>query len=252
MDDRYSRNRIYIKDENQEKIKNFRILLAGAGIGSVIAECALRIGFENITVIDGDNVELTNLNRQNYTMEDIEKPKVECLRKRLLLINPDANIKTHKCFINSQNATGLIKNHDLAINALDFNSDVPFLFDSICQQYSIPILHPYNIGWAGLVAVIMPDDPQIDILSEKKQMSEVDMVEYITSYLRFWSQPQKWIEEVITEYKNEKKQLPPPQLSAASWIVASLCTHIMYNLANNIPVKRFPKFYLSSIFDDDT
>ena len=63
---RYSRNRIYISDEEQEKIRNVRILLGGAGIGSVIAECALRMGFEDIVIVDGDKVELSNLNRQNY------------------------------------------------------------------------------------------------------------------------------------------------------------------------------------------
>ena len=46
MEKMYSRNRIYIKPDEQEKIKLFRVLLGGAGLGSVIAECALRLGFE--------------------------------------------------------------------------------------------------------------------------------------------------------------------------------------------------------------
>ena len=46
MEKMYSRNRIYIKPDEQEKIKHFRVLLGGAGLGSVIAECALRLGFE--------------------------------------------------------------------------------------------------------------------------------------------------------------------------------------------------------------
>ena len=66
MEERYCRNRIYVKESEQEAIKKYRILLGGAGIGSIIAECALRFGFENITIVDGDKVELSNLNRQNY------------------------------------------------------------------------------------------------------------------------------------------------------------------------------------------
>ena len=50
MEKMYSRNRIYIKPDEQEKIKHFRVLLGGAGIGSIIAECALRMGFETITI----------------------------------------------------------------------------------------------------------------------------------------------------------------------------------------------------------
>ena len=44
---RYERNRIYISDKDQAKIKDFRVLLAGAGIGSNVAETLLRIGFED-------------------------------------------------------------------------------------------------------------------------------------------------------------------------------------------------------------
>ena len=66
----YTRNRFYIPEEDQQAIKPFRIILAGCGIGSNIAECLLRIGFENFTLIDGDTVEPTNLNRQNYLKSD--------------------------------------------------------------------------------------------------------------------------------------------------------------------------------------
>ncbi len=90
--DRYNRNRIYVSEDEQEKVRETRILLGGAGIGSIIAECALRFGFENIVIVDGDRVELSNLNRQNYVKSDIGKSKAECLAKRLLRINPKANI----------------------------------------------------------------------------------------------------------------------------------------------------------------
>ena len=66
----YTRNHFYISKEDLKAIKSFRIILAGCRIGSNIAECLLRIGFENLTLIDGDTVELTNLNRQNYLKSD--------------------------------------------------------------------------------------------------------------------------------------------------------------------------------------
>lgn len=49
MEERYQRNRIYITPEEQCKVKETKILLGGVGLGSVIAECALRLGFETIT-----------------------------------------------------------------------------------------------------------------------------------------------------------------------------------------------------------
>lgn len=116
LEERYSRNRIYVTPEKQRMIKDYRILLAGAGIGSIIAECALRFGFENITIVDGDVVELSNLNRQNYTVADIGKFKAEALKERLLEINPNANITAINIFIDENNIEELVKDADVAIN----------------------------------------------------------------------------------------------------------------------------------------
>ena len=109
---RYTRNRIYLSKREQEKIASYRVLLAGAGIGSNIAEALLRIGFESITLVDGDVVEESNLNRQNYTEEDIGQPKVEALKRRLLKINPEAHIVAIDSFIDTENVRDIVVDHD--------------------------------------------------------------------------------------------------------------------------------------------
>lgn len=251
MDIRYSRNRIYLSEEEQESIKDYPILLGGAGIGSVIAESALRLGFENITIIDGDKVEVSNLNRQNYTEEDIAGYKVDAIKKRLLSINRNAKITTHNCFLTSENAADYIKGHKIAINALDFSSDVPLVFDQICQEQNIPVLHPYNLGWGGLVAVISPDGLALNSIEKPgEKFNEVKMVEYTSNYLKFWRTPHEWIDEVVEKYKNEKEVLPPPQLSVASWTVAAMSSHILFKIATGQEIKKFPKFYLSTIMNE--
>ena len=251
MDERYSRNWLYVSPEEQEKIRQYRILLGGAGIGSNIAECALRFGFERITIVDGDRVESSNLNRQNYTEKDLGRYKSEALAERLLQINPGADIRYHTRFIDSCNVEELVAGHHVAVNALDFASDMPFRFDRVCRQANIPCLHPYNIGWAGLVTVITPDSPQLTVISENFEGFELSMVEYVTQYSRFWNMPKKWLEDIIQTYQDKKtNETPVPQLSVASWIVAGYCTQIMYRLCTDKAVKTFPKFYLASVFDD--
>ena len=250
MEERYSRNRIYVRPEEQQLVKNYRVLLGGAGIGSIIAECALRFGFETVTIVDGDVVEESNLNRQNYRMEDIGKPKAEALKERLLSINPNANITAINTFIDADNVEKLIKEHDIAINALDFKSDIPLVFDEWCQKFNISVIHPYNIGWGGLVIVVEPTGPQLKDFTDTWENFEVKLVEHITNYFKFWAKPKPWIENIITQYKNEKSVLPPPQLSIASWIAAGLCTNILFYIATGQEIKRYPKFYLSSIIND--
>jgi len=250
MEERYSRNRIYVRPEEQQLLKHFRILLGGAGIGSIIAECALRFGFETITIVDGDLVDESNLNRQNYRLADIGKPKAETLKERLLSINPNANITAINVFIDGENVEELVKEQDVAINALDFQSDIPFVFDEWCQKYNVPVVHPYNLGWGGLAFVVDPIGPQLTDFYDKWENFELNFIEHIVNYFKIWGQPKPWIEKNVLKYKDEKDMLPPPQLSVASWIVAGLCTNLLFCIATGQRTKIYPKFYLSSIIDD--
>lgn len=247
MDQRHIRNRLYITPEEQETIKNTPILLGGAGIGSVIAECLLRLGFETLTIIDGDIVELSNLNRQNYTEKNISQPKVEALKERLLAINSNAKITVHNCFLTPENVEEHITDYKIAINALDFTSDVPLMFDSICQKKKIPVLHPYNLGWGALVLVISDEEGLESLRKPNEKFTEINVVDYVLDYMRFWEKPQRWLEEILEQYKNEGKNLSPPQLSIASSLVAGICTNIAFDIAANNPIKVFPEFYLTTI-----
>lgn len=245
--ERYNRNRIYLTEEEQLKIKNVRILLGGAGIGSIIAECALRFGFESITIVDGDKVEINNLNRQNFTDSDKGKFKAECLCERLLKINPKANIQFINSFIDESNVKEIIINHDIAINALDFKSEIPFIFDRICSEQNIFVLHPYNFGWAGYLTIVKPSGYQLSEISNDYNGFELKMADYVVRYGKFWNMPKQWLEKVIDVYKHESEILSPPQLAVASWITAGYCVNAMYNISTNKPVKYFPKFYISSL-----
>lgn len=247
MENRYNRNRLYIIEEEQKIIKKTSILLAGAGIGSVIAECLLRLGFETLTIIDGDIVELSNLNRQNYIEEDISIFKVEALKQRLLSINGEAKITIHNCFLTPDNVDQYIDDHKIAINALDFISEVPLLFDSLCQKKNIPVLHPYNLGWAALVLVISKDQGLHILEKPNESFSEMNVVDYVSNYMRYSGNPQEWLDEIIDKYKNEHKKLSPPQLSIASWQVAAVCAAIAFDIATDKPIKNFPEFYFTTI-----
>ncbi|WP_027385840.1 ThiF family adenylyltransferase [Chryseobacterium gregarium] len=244
MEELYQRNRIYLTDQEQNFIKTYPFLIAGCGIGSNIAECALRFGFENLTIIDGDTVEYSNLNRQNYTLDDISWYKSERLFKRLKEINPDADIKFHTEYINHENINTLIKDHKTAINALDFTSDIPLYFDQLCQEKNINVLHPYNLGWAGLVTVITPDSD--NLLSVSSNFNELEMVQFIIKDLKSKEKNYNWLENTLNTYINEEEKHSPPQLSVASWLLGGICTHLLYLLATKKEIKKFPDYYIKS------
>ena len=253
MESLYSRNRIYISPEQQEKIRNTRILLGGAGLGSEIAECALRLGFEKITIIDGDRVELSNLNRQNYTREDIGKYKAEALALRLLSINPEADIKFHNEFITSDNINTLIKDCDIAVNALDFKDTALMHFDAKCRQLRIYTLHPYNFGWGAMVMIMSPDGlTLLDIMKEEHSENyELAILRYIENYSSFWNTSEnKWLQDIVKAHSKEESELYIPRLSIGAWMAAALTVSAMVELRLEHQVKLCPKFYMTSLFSD--
>lgn len=251
MEEKYTRNRLYVTEEEQEKIKNFRVILGGAGIGSNIAECALRFGFESITIVDGDKVEESNLNRQNYELKDIGRYKAECLAERLLRINPSANIDYHSCFIDKSNVKSIVEGHDVAVNALDFKSDIPFIFDRECCKRGMSVLHPYNFGWGGFLTVVLPGHFPLTQLSANPNGFELKMARYVTGYEQFWNTPRDWFKEIVDKVEAELGTKPLPQLSIGSWISAGFCVNILYNMATGREIKVFPKFYFSSALNDN-
>ena len=251
MKERYIRNRLYLNEKEQSTIREYPILLAGSGIGSVIAECALRLGFECLTIIDCDQVELSNLNRQNYTEADVCYQKVEAIRSRLLSINAKADITVSHVCLSELNISEFINEHKIVVNALDFSSKAPLELDRVCCSRDIHILHPYNLGWGGLVTVIKPKGVCMEILDRNKGgYDEVTMIDYAMGYMRFWGDPQGWIEEILDTFKIEGGAHSPPQLSLGSWIVASMCTHVLFNISTGKEFKTFPEFYYSSIMEN--
>lgn len=111
-----------INYENFNKIKNSKVLIVGiGGVGGYALECLVRSGVENITIIDGDLVDETNLNRQIIALNStIGNKKVEVAKKRALDINPNIKIRTFDSFLNRENFNALInEKYDYIIDACD-------------------------------------------------------------------------------------------------------------------------------------
>ena len=239
----YSRNRLYINSEEQKRLGAFRLLLGGAGLGSEIAECALRLGIRHIHIIDGDRVELSNLNRQNYVSTDVGRLKAEVLSERLKAIAPDADIRFTPVYLTEENMAMHALDCDAAINALDFSTSVPFFFDRYYVEKKIPVLHPYNFGWIGCVFVIRSLISEWLEWERFEGKTEIAVARFVIRQLRRETPEGKAFARVVDAYENEKEILPPPQLAIGSYYVAGLCTYVLYNILTNKNVYIFPDVY---------
>ncbi|MBQ7066370.1 MAG: tRNA threonylcarbamoyladenosine dehydratase [Lachnospiraceae bacterium] len=100
MLNQFSRTELLLGKEAMEVLENSRVAVFGiGGVGGYVVEALVRSGVGTIDLIDDDKVCLTNLNRQIIaTRKTVGKYKVDVMKDRILEINPDAIVNTHKCF----------------------------------------------------------------------------------------------------------------------------------------------------------
>lgn len=111
-----------IGEDNVNKLKKAKVLIVGlGGVGGYALETLVRSGIYNLTIVDGDIVELSNLNRQIISKRDvIGRPKALVAQARTLEINPDVNLKVINQFISEDNFSLLnIDSFDYVIDACD-------------------------------------------------------------------------------------------------------------------------------------
>lgn len=113
---------LLIGKDSLNKIKKLNVVVLGlGGVGGFVAESLVRSGVCNITIVDNDTIDVTNLNRQIISnINNIGKLKTDELEKRLLSINPDVSIKKISSFITEDNIDMLFEGKiDYFIDACD-------------------------------------------------------------------------------------------------------------------------------------
>lgn len=118
----YDRTKILIGEENIDKLTKSHVAVFGVGgVGSYVVEALVRAGIGEITIIDADKVDETNINRQLLaTIDVVGENKVDVLEKRILSINPD--IKVHKVcdFYSPGNRDDFfVEKYDYVVDAID-------------------------------------------------------------------------------------------------------------------------------------
>ncbi len=136
-------------------------------------------------------------------------------------------------------------NCGIHVYTIDFTSDIPFLFDEICCGANIPVLHPLNLGWGGGVIVIDQHSRKLTELQTDYRGFELCMAQHILKELMRIKSVPDYLPSIINEYARIKEPgVSPPQLSVGSFLIASICTTLMYNLCLKKMLKHFLKYIL--------
>ena len=122
MENQYTRSIAILGENAIKKLKNKRVAVFGVGgVGGYAVEALVRMGVGAIDLIDNDTFNVTNINRQLYaTHKTLGQYKVDVAAARILEINPDCVVKTHKMFYLPQNSDLFdLSVYDYAVDAID-------------------------------------------------------------------------------------------------------------------------------------
>jgi len=157
--DRYGRQIMMagFGEAGQEKLKNARVFIAGAGgLGSPISIYLANAGIGSIRIVDQDKVELSNLNRQIlHWPEDVGRLKVDSAREKLQRMNPDLKLEAIRETMDENNLYQLTEGCDVIVDAMD-NIKTRYLLNKTAIAHNVPFMHGAIYGLEGRAMTVVP------------------------------------------------------------------------------------------------
>lgn len=151
-----------IGEENFRKVRSARVGLAGAGgLGSNCALNLVRVGFENLTIVDFDRVEAANLDRQFYFMDQVGMDKVEALKTNLCRINPSLNLNIIKKRIEKDNVKDIFADCDIVAECLDTAAYKKMLLEELLS------MKKFVVAVSGLGGIGSSDEIRIHKIMDR-------------------------------------------------------------------------------------
>lgn len=248
------RNKGYITPETQERIRTLRIVIAGCGMGSFIAEALVRMGAEHLTLVDGDIVEGHNLNRQNFVAEDIGVLKVNALAKRLMAITPNANIRTLSFYLDKDNAKEVLEDADLVIDTIDL-IDLQGIaaLHAAARKNGLPIISALNIGF-GAGCVYFPSDGKVTFEEIFNIKPDEEKPAYIEKFTPLLTKLASVLDPKVTEamirsltVMEDGKPCPAPQLSAGSLTTGAFVATLVVRILSGEKVTPAPALLIADL-----
>ena len=144
----FCRTELLVGEEGIEKLKNSKVIVFGiGGVGSFVVEALTRAGVGNLVLVDNDTVCISNLNRQIHaTTKTVDMVKVEAMKERIKLINPECKVEAKQVFVTAENIPDLITDDiDYVVDAIDTVTSKLALAE-YCYKNEIKIMSSMGTG----------------------------------------------------------------------------------------------------------
>ena len=148
MNERFLRTSLIFGEENINKLNNAKVAVFGiGGVGGYVSEAIARSGVGKLTLIDGDVVSVSNINRQIIALTStVGKYKADVMKDRIIDINPDAEVSTINSFLTPENIDSFnLCEYDYIVDAID-DVKAKIALIKFCFDNNIPIISAMGAG----------------------------------------------------------------------------------------------------------
>jgi molybdopterin/thiamine biosynthesis adenylyltransferase/rhodanese-related sulfurtransferase len=159
--DRYSRHLLLpeVGPDGQQKLLDAKVLLLGAGgLGSPAALYLAAAGVGTLGIVDNDEVDVSNLQRQViHSTDRIGVPKVDSAEETINALNPDVTVQKHNLRLGPENIMEILPGYDIVVDGLD-NFPTRYLLNDASVRLGIPVVSAAILGFEGQLSVFKPYD----------------------------------------------------------------------------------------------
>lgn len=241
MDGKFSRNILFFGEEKQNKLKNIKVCVVGlGGVGAYAVEALARLGVENFVVIDKDDVDLSNLNRQIIALEStIGKEKTSVIKERILDINGNAKVSEYCMFFNEDTKGVILKEKpDYVVDAID-TITCKWSLIKLCLDNNIKFISSMGMGNREDLTKIdittldkTSGDPVAkklrELVKKENRLKEMKKIKVV-----FSNELPKKQNKTINEGDTRKESCPPSSIIFTPSVAGLLCAYYIYKDLDN-------------------
>lgn len=240
----FSRNLGFISHDEQTRLKNARVAIAGlGGTGGAQVHALSRMGIGRFHLADPDTFELANFNRQSgATLANIGRLKTEVARETILAINPEADIQTFDSGIGVENIDTFLEGVDVVVDSLDFYCfEERFLLYSRARARGLWVLTAPPLGFGFTLLMFNPKGMKFeDYFGFEPGMPERQQVVSLIVGIA----PRPFMLRYLQQDKAKLAGRRLPSVGAAPFLIAGVIASEVANLlTRKTPPMAVPTIY---------
>ncbi|MEW6983594.1 ThiF family adenylyltransferase [Colwelliaceae bacterium 6471] len=230
----FSRNIGWVTEEEQQKLKNKRVAIAGAGgVGGVHLLTLARLGASNFNISDFDDFEVHNFNRQSGAfMSTLGEQKVDVMERMAKDINPESDIKSFPEGIFEHNVDEFLKDVDLYVDALDFFAlQARKTVFKKCYEKNIPVITAAPLGMGCAFLCFMPGKMTYEeyFRFEDKKTEEEQLIQFLIGLSPAMLQRNYLVDESRVSFKEKRGPSTPMAVNLCAGIAETYALKILLN-----------------------